>query len=219
MSAVTAPTANTLSYNSNEQELITAGSTDFGTLLYSIDGTNYSEDIPKETDAGTYTVYYKVDEDDYYFAPQMVEVTIADSYTITWKNGDETLETDNYVPYGTTPAYNGSTPAKDATAEYTYSFIGWSDGTNTYANDELPSVSGDVTYTAQFNSTARVITGKCGENATWKLDLDTGKLTISGTGAMDDFEYWFLRGQPWEHYQSYITSVEIDKGITSIGAF
>ncbi len=209
------PMAYSLTYNSNEQELVTTGYTNYGTLLYSLDGENYSADIPKKTDAGTYIVYYKVDTDDYYFPPQTVEVTIADSYTITWKNGDETLETDNYVPYGTTPAYNGSTPAKDATAEYTYSFIGWSDGTNTYAHDELPSVSGDVTYTAQFNSTARVITGKCGENATWVLDPSTGKLTISGTGAMDDYASIF--DNPWTKYQRYITSVEIDKGITYIG--
>ena len=212
--AIVAPTATTLTYNGNEQELVTAGTTNFGTMLYSLDGENYSEDIPKKTDAGTYIIYYKIDEDDYYFAPQMVEVTIADSYTITWKNGDETLETDNYVPSGATPEYNSQTPSKDATAQYTYSFIGWSDGTNTYANDELPSVSGDVTYTAQFNSTARVITGKCGENATWKLDLDTGKLTISGAGAM-----YTSNNQQWNKYREYITSVEIEKGIAYISDY
>ena len=75
---VTAPTANTLTYNGNEQELVTAGSTDFGKVLYSLDGTNYSKDIPKATDAGTYTVYYKVDTDNYFYAPQTVEVTIAE---------------------------------------------------------------------------------------------------------------------------------------------
>ena len=58
---VTAPTAKTgLVYNGTAQELISAGSTDVGTLLYSLDGTNYSEDIPTATKADSYTVYYKV---------------------------------------------------------------------------------------------------------------------------------------------------------------
>lgn len=159
---VTAPTANTLTYNGNEQELVTAGSTDFGTVLYSLDGTNYSENIPKATDAGTYTIYYKVDTDNYFYAPQTVEVTIAESYTITWKNGDEIVETDNYVPGGATPVYNGNAPTKGTTAQYTYTFSGWSDGTNTYAPNALPTVSGDATYTAQFDSTVNKYT------VTWK---------------------------------------------------
>ena len=53
-----------LVYSGTEQDLITAGSTNFGTLLYSLDGENYSEEIPTGTDADTYTVYYKVEESD-----------------------------------------------------------------------------------------------------------------------------------------------------------
>ena len=76
--SVTAPTANTLTYNGGDQELVTAGSTNFGKVLYSLDGTNYSEDIPKGTDAGIYTVYYKVDTDNYFYAPQTVTAKISD---------------------------------------------------------------------------------------------------------------------------------------------
>ncbi|MBE6321602.1 MAG: hypothetical protein E7073_01075 [Bacteroidales bacterium] len=86
---VTAPTANTLTYNGNEQELVTAGTTDFGTVLYSLDGTNYSADIPTATDAGTYTVYYKVDTDKYYYAPQMVEVVIETATSIKDAKADK----------------------------------------------------------------------------------------------------------------------------------
>ncbi|MBQ9199677.1 MAG: hypothetical protein IJ141_05810, partial [Lachnospiraceae bacterium] len=75
---VTAPTANTLTCNGDEQELVTAGSTNVGKVLYSLDGTNYSEDIPKGTDAGIYTVYYKVDTDNYFYAPQTVTAKIGD---------------------------------------------------------------------------------------------------------------------------------------------
>ena len=58
---VTPPAAvENLIYTGGSLNLVAAGTTDFGTLLYSTDGNNYSEDIPTATDAGTYTVYYKV---------------------------------------------------------------------------------------------------------------------------------------------------------------
>ena len=83
---VTAPTAiDDLIYNGSAQALVTTGSTDFGTLLYSLDGENYSTDIPTATDAGTYTVYYKVEGSDNWNAvdAQMVEVNIADHIDLT----------------------------------------------------------------------------------------------------------------------------------------
>ena len=58
---VSAPAAvDNLIYSGKNQALVVAGTTNFGTLLYSTDGNNYSEDIPTATNAGTYTVYYKV---------------------------------------------------------------------------------------------------------------------------------------------------------------
>ena len=57
----TAPAASTgLVYDGEAQALVSAGSTDAGTLLYSTDGENYSGEIPKGTKAGVYTVNYKV---------------------------------------------------------------------------------------------------------------------------------------------------------------
>ncbi len=56
----THPTAKTLTYNGEPQELVTAGSSNYGTMQYILDGENYSTDIPTGTDAKTYTVYYRV---------------------------------------------------------------------------------------------------------------------------------------------------------------
>ena len=85
---VTAPTAvENLKYKGSPQALVNAGNTDFGTLLYSTDGTNYSADIPTGTDAGTYTVYYKVEESDNWnaVAAQTIEATIAPGlYTVSF---------------------------------------------------------------------------------------------------------------------------------------
>ena len=62
-SAITAPAANALTYNGSEQALATAGSVDakYGEMQYRL-GTSgsFSTAIPTATDAGTYTVYYKV---------------------------------------------------------------------------------------------------------------------------------------------------------------
>ena len=49
-----------LMYNGTTQDLIAAGSTTGGTLEYSLDGTNWSEDIPQAKDAGAYQIYYRV---------------------------------------------------------------------------------------------------------------------------------------------------------------
>ena len=62
-SAITAPAANALTYNGSEQVLATVGSVDakYGEMQYRL-GTSgsFSTAIPTATDAGTYTVYYKV---------------------------------------------------------------------------------------------------------------------------------------------------------------
>ena len=62
-SLITPPTAQeNLTYTGREQALITAGSvTDYGTMQYSLtENGTYSQDIPTGTDAGTYTVWYRV---------------------------------------------------------------------------------------------------------------------------------------------------------------
>ena len=57
---VTAPTAKTLSYTGEAQELVTAGTATGGTMQYSLDGVSYSEAIPTGTAAGSYYVWYKI---------------------------------------------------------------------------------------------------------------------------------------------------------------
>lgn len=52
-----APTAKEgLTYTGEAQELITAGTAQGGTMMYSLDGTNFSEAIPTATEVGQYTV-------------------------------------------------------------------------------------------------------------------------------------------------------------------
>ena len=61
----TAPTANDLTYNTEEQKLVTTGTSNDGILMYSLEenGT-YDGNIPTAKNAGTYTVWYYVKGDD-----------------------------------------------------------------------------------------------------------------------------------------------------------
>ena len=60
----TAPAAiENLTYSGSAQTLISAGVASFGTVLYSLDGTNFSDALPQGTAAGAYTVTYKVEGD------------------------------------------------------------------------------------------------------------------------------------------------------------
>lgn len=56
----TAPVANTLTYTGSSQYLITTGSTSHGTIQYSANGSSWSTTRPSQTNAGTYTAYWKL---------------------------------------------------------------------------------------------------------------------------------------------------------------
>ena len=77
--SVTAPTAKTLTYTGSAQELIAAGSVVGGKMQYKLSAeTEWSDNIPTATNAGTYTVEYKIVPDDNHNAAEggSVEVTI-----------------------------------------------------------------------------------------------------------------------------------------------
>lgn len=56
--------------------------------------------------------------------------------------------------------------------------------------------------------------GKCGPSAYWSFDSSTGTLTISGSGAMNDYEYG---DYPWMDYRNSIQTIVIGDQITQIG--
>ncbi len=63
------------------------------------------------------------------------------------------------------------------------------------------------------------LSGSCGEHAEWSLDPDTGELVISGSGAMKDYAYYGEEMSPFLVCRGFITSVTIQEGITSVGAY
>ena len=93
-------------------------------------------------------------------ASPKITVTFPCAYTITWKDGNgETLKTE-LLACGSTPEYDGETPTKTATAQYTYAF-------NDTWSPAIAAVSADATYTAQFDATVNEYT------ITWLNDDDS----------------------------------------------
>lgn len=70
-----------------------------------------------------------------------------DTYSVTWKCGNDILRVDENVAYGTMPTYGDADPQKEPTAQYTYSFVGWS--------PQIYPVTRSIVYQAQFSMSDR----------------------------------------------------------------
>ena len=138
---VTAPTAATLeAYNGSAQILINAGSTTGGTLQYKVGDGTYSEDLPTGTDAGEYTVYYKVVGNSNYndvTEQSLTAITIEKAQPVITADNiqiNAAAVADSYVytaDMALVPGYDG-TIASDATPYYRFS----KDGGSTWATPE-----------------------------------------------------------------------------------
>ena len=91
------------------------------------------------------------------------------------------------------------------------------EGNSTWTSNVMQQYEGTVTwipYEVEDNVLAQ---GSCGENVSWVMSRD-GVLTISGTGAMTDYDYDY-NSAPWYSFNTSITSVVVNEGVTSIGAY
>ena len=61
------------------------------------------------------------------------------------------------------------------------------------------------------------IGGTCGDALKWEFDDETGTMTISGTGKMNDFLEGELIKTPWGKLNDQIRAVKFEEGVTSIG--
>ena len=81
---------------------------------------------------------------------------------------------------------------------------------------EMLEVGYDLTIdTSPFSGIS--ITGSCNDNISYELDLDTGKMTLTGTGEVPD--YGLDQPSPWSGFMTRIMVLEISDGITAIGNY
>ena len=163
---VTAPTANALTYNGTEQALVTAGKTTGGTMLYRLDDSQWSEQIPTAKNAGEYTVWYKVQGDAEY-------ADVAEqSLTVTAAKKAVTVTALNQSAYTGSTAPNLSSPEADK--DYKVEGLVGADtlsGTVTLTYEQTPDMS-------KTGKTAINITGTL-SNDNYAITYVPGTLTVS----------------------------------------
>lgn len=109
---VTAPRKNMLIYNGKEQELVASGETTGGTMEYSLNGTAWSEDVPKAKNAGIYLVSYRVKGDKNFtdVKPESISVSIGQKQvSLVWSDTEFTYNGKIQMP---TAAVKGDTLAE-----------------------------------------------------------------------------------------------------------
>lgn len=74
-------------------------------------------------------------------------------------------------------------------------------------------------------STQTLASGSCGVSATWNFNESTGVLTISGSGAMNNYEYFDTysnsnpNATPWYQYTEQVKTLIVEEGITTISDY
>lgn len=83
---------------------------------------------------------------------------MANPYTVTFKNYNDTVLEEALFEYGTVPSYSKGTPHRDTDAEFSYIFVGWFSSATAQTVQVLPEVTGNVTYTAVYSQVDRQYT-------------------------------------------------------------
>ena len=169
---VTAPTVNTLTYNGAEQALVTAGKTTGGTMLYRLDDSEWSEQIPTAKNAGEYTVWYKVQGNAEYadVAEQNVTVTVAKK-SVTVTALDKSAYTGSTAPDLSSPEADKDYKVEGLVGADTLS------GTVTLDYAQTPDMS-------KTGKTAINITGTL-SNDNYAITYVSGTLTVSKQSSSD----------------------------------
>lgn len=124
--------------------------------------------------------------------PRQIEVKASASYTasfapneytIIFVNEDGTELQKSLFAYGTMPVYNGATPTKPASAQYTYTFAGWSPA--------IATVTANATYTATYTSSVNSYT----------LTLSGENGVVTGAGSYEYGSVVNVSATPLECYQ------------------
>ena len=185
-STVTAPTANTLTYNGTDQALVTGGRSTDGQVQYSLSeiGT-YGTAIPSKKDAGDYTVWYKVVGDSNHndIAPAKVDVTIVQKEVgLNWGENSFTYDGQAHAPTASaTGVESGDTCTVTVTGEQTNAGENYTATASSLSNSnyKLPSAITQAFSIAKKNVT---ITGLSASSKTYDGNANA---TVTGTAVID----------------------------------
>ena len=166
--SVTAPAAKTgLVYNGEEQALLeTPPTSGTGTVLYSQDGTNYTETPPMGREAKTYTVFYMVmgDKNHLNVAAQRISVEIEKlAITVTAENKTSRV---GLALAELTYTYTPELAAEDAF-------------TGTLESNARPDAAGSYSITQ----------GDLALNENYTIDFHAGTYTVANKLAQSDFRF------------------------------
>ncbi len=141
----TDPQAKTLTYDASQsQALVTAGTATGGTMVYSLDGTNFTPAIPKAKDAGEYTVYFKAKGDGNHTDSAVGTVTV----TIGKQTVTPTIELNP-----PTAPYDGKVKRPEVTVlDNANNVIPASEYKATYVNDNGENWTDQGTYTVKVEN-------------------------------------------------------------------
>ena len=131
---------------------------------------------------------YEIEVANNQFTMPASDVTVSASFhyitfTVQWVVGGIVVETDEAIK-DRTPEFNGEVTQEYSDGVKTYVFCGWNDGTNTYAADELPAVTADVTYTAAYTEADYDF-----DEPVWNWADDRSTATATFTWTYNDREY------------------------------
>ena len=169
---VTAPTVNTLTYNGAEQDLVTAGRTTGGTMLYRFDGSEWSEQLPTAKNAGEYTVWYKVQGNAEYadVAEQSLTVTVAKK-SVTVTALDKSAYTGSTAPDLSSPKADKDYKVEGLVGADTLS------GTVTLTYEQTPDMSKAGEIAINITDTL--------SNDNYEITYVSGTLTVSRQSSSD----------------------------------
>lgn len=97
-------------------------------------------------------------------------------YNIYWRNYNGDSLGASLVDYGTRPVYGGATPFRTPGNTTEFVFAGWrsSGGSDFLNGTELPSVTGEETYTAYYTEEVRLYTVRWIDEDGNELEVDSG---------------------------------------------
>ena len=169
---VTAPTVNTLTYNGAEQALVAAGRTTGGTMLYRLDDSEWSEQLPTAKNAGEYTVWYKVQGNAEYanVAEQNVTVTVAKK-SVTVTALDKSAYTGSTAPDLSSPKADKDYKVEGLVGADTLS------GTVTLTYEQTPDMSKAGEIAINITDTL--------SNDNYEITYVSGTLTVSRQSSSD----------------------------------